>query len=360
MARTRLLIVLGIAGGLAWAAYRLAPMRTRASPAVAVPSVALTATNLDFGEVWEQQRFPWTIAIANPSDTPAEIVRFGGSCGCFKFEPEALTVPARGTAEVKLSIDLRDKPNAPPSKGRKDFEGVILPAVKRGQLTQWTLRGVVKKALIAEPAAFNFGDSLIQGEPFPTRQIAAVPQLPLRAIRAEVDPAYAGTVTVTPPHLSSPDYRVEFTPRADLPLGLIRGEVRLAVEAANGEPLPGMVVPVNGCVCQSIRSEPAGVILGAVEAGVSVERRLVLRSRDGKPFTVTNLTTDVEGLRVEDVPGPSDSVWTLRVEYRFQKAGQIQGSVTARVRHGAKAEYDIRVPVIAYGTATETSRSTKP
>jgi hypothetical protein len=117
-----LIVVLGLSAGIV---YRVAPARV-AAPKADGP-VPLMATGLDFGEAWEQQRFPWTITVTNPSDAPVTVERFAADCGCVAADQAALTVPPHGQTDVRFHIDLRDKPRAA-SQPRREFRVRSLPS----------------------------------------------------------------------------------------------------------------------------------------------------------------------------------------------------------------------------------------
>jgi hypothetical protein len=258
MVRRLYLIPIVIVCLTAGVAYRVAPARM-APPKAELP-VPLTASGLDFGEAWEQQRFSWTITVANPTDAPVTVDRFAADCGCVAADRTALTVPPRGQANVKFNIDLRDKPGVV-SQPRRAFRVMISPVVSSAMTpVVWYLQGVVKKAVVADPPVLDFGESLVSGEPFAARSVRVAALAPIGGLQAEVEPASLGTATVQ--HQQN-EYYVELSPSPHFPVGPIRAEIRLTPTAPGGDLLPAIVVPVIGLVVQSVAAEPPSILFGS-------------------------------------------------------------------------------------------------
>ncbi len=118
------------------------------------PPILLTVPgeSLNFGTVWESDRFGWTLPVHNPSDAQVEITGFSKSCTCVSIQPERCVLAAGETRNVELMIDLSPlKLDASESEIR-NFELEIAPIVSASVRTSptlpWRVRGSVKHRII--------------------------------------------------------------------------------------------------------------------------------------------------------------------------------------------------------------------
>ena len=104
------------------------------------------AEHLDFGEVWVQDKFQWTLPIKNTSSDPVELVGFHVSCKCVSFEPASLVVEPAETAEVKLTLNLATQIPEQSTKASRPFLVRVVPIIKGGlpQYNGWDVRGRVR------------------------------------------------------------------------------------------------------------------------------------------------------------------------------------------------------------------------
>jgi hypothetical protein len=82
---------------------------------------------LDFGEVWETDRFSWTLPIQNRGQTDIHITSFGGSCSCAEVSPNNVVIAPGETREVHLTLDLTPSKKWNPSDEPRVFEAEISP-----------------------------------------------------------------------------------------------------------------------------------------------------------------------------------------------------------------------------------------
>lgn len=78
-------VVIGLmAVGVAVAA-RFATLAVLGSPvtkSVESPVLSIRPTQLDFGDVWEQEQFIWPVQVENTTDQPQDVQSISGSCAC--------------------------------------------------------------------------------------------------------------------------------------------------------------------------------------------------------------------------------------------------------------------------------------
>ncbi|MCA9075608.1 MAG: hypothetical protein KDA93_11290 [Planctomycetaceae bacterium] len=113
-------IVIAILCAFSWGAYSLYSTEipsevehpvdlsvTPESQPAEVPNAGLIVdeSELDFGEVWETNFFPWTVTLRNSTSEDVEIGDFRNFCSC-TIRPQSLTVPAGGSADVEFRFNL--------------------------------------------------------------------------------------------------------------------------------------------------------------------------------------------------------------------------------------------------------------
>jgi len=68
---------------------------------------------LNVGDVWEDERFAWTVLIENQEPVPVEMTSFSHTCNCLSIKPESLVLKPGERRELYMEIDLtqQTKPN---------------------------------------------------------------------------------------------------------------------------------------------------------------------------------------------------------------------------------------------------------
>jgi hypothetical protein len=141
---------------------------------------------LDFGEVWEQERFEWTLPIENRAKVDAEISHFLASYQCLDLRPARLVVPAGESRNLMLKLDLTwnmevGAKGGPRPEGsgilrreesgdglRSRFELNLAPVAsdKRSVYSNWRVSGRVRKAISIAPRALHFRHPQMRGQAF--------------------------------------------------------------------------------------------------------------------------------------------------------------------------------------------------
>ena len=89
--------------------------------------LAVAPDRLDFGEVWEDSRFAWTLPLENRRNEDLSIEDISASCTCVSVEPRAFVIPARQTRQVKLALDLTASRSKLADSEWREFEVMIRP-----------------------------------------------------------------------------------------------------------------------------------------------------------------------------------------------------------------------------------------
>ena len=333
-------------GGAYWVAT--SPRRVAANQ----DDLGVEEAALNFGEVWEQNGFKWTLPIHNRGHEDVSIQGFDASCNCLAIEPKTLVIRAGETTHVRLTINLMKRLPEETANVRA-FKVMVSPRREGGASRPlvWALSGRVRSAAILSPSSLQFGD-LTRGQPFKAQTIIVTPRTPLAHVEAECDPALA-TVRVKRAMGSEDKFELEVSPKQTAPAGALKFEVRVYPVVESGKRLPPLGVPVEGMVLEDVQAAPGTVAFGAIPIGQVAKEVLVLRSVAGAPFKVQQVEVSAGGIRVEPVdriatvPGR-----TFQIIQKVTRPGPQSGKVTFTILQDGKIGRLI-VPVSYHGVAAQ-------
>lgn len=182
--------------------------------------------SLDFGEVWEQSRYPWTLPIRNTGEHPVVIDEFLLSCGGVRVEPPTLSISPGETREGSIVLDLTAARAARESRGWSVFAVTVAPKVRGPDAAKvaarWKVQGRVRAAVEIDRSAVDFGAASDLGQPLP----AAVAIVKRRDMVARLDAmSQSGGFDVTIRPEMDHRYTLTATPKTKLPLGEIRDHI---------------------------------------------------------------------------------------------------------------------------------------
>lgn len=331
---------------------RLGPFRTGRGlrpPPLNDNYLIVDGRQLDFGTVWMDHQFPWTISLRNPTDQVIEVSRIGVSCGCVSAEPARLTVPAHGKADVKLVMDLTDKSERDFQSENKEFEVKVTAQSADGRGATWAIRGHVKKALRGPQPAVDFADKLVRGQPNPPRSVRFTSLHPLRLVNASCDEAsFRVQVRPAEPH-DGKGFELEVSPSDSIRAGPFRYAVRLELVPKESGPPMSAIIPVRGTVLEDVQPLPLQIAAGAVHVGETAEDTIELRSVSGQPFEVKSVTSD-QGVSVKPVDEtPLSTKRLYRVTYRANAAGHQRSEITFKLFNTKFGEMGVKVTVSYHG-----------
>ncbi|MGL4551379.1 MAG: DUF1573 domain-containing protein [Gemmataceae bacterium] len=312
------------------------------------PVLVVAKGSLDFGEVWEDDAFRWTVRIDNPGPHDVQIDDFRTNCNCTSIEPRTVVVPRGGGADVRLVLDLTSTRSATAAQSVQLFVASIAPVI-RGQADDrpewWTIRGRVRKLIGERVTKIDFGHHSELAQPLAPQKQMIHSLAPLRRLDASEPTGRFGVAVVATDEIGH-RFEIEVNPLKAFAAGPLEGEVSLRLVAKDGRPLPARRVLLRGRIVPDIEASPPVIVLGVHEVGTVVDDTFSLRSLTGRRFRVTRLTAEGEGVAAEtaasDRENPSNSV---KVVARVQHKGKTQGVVRAVVTSVDGREQEVVVPV---------------
>ena len=349
-AQKALLAVLGVALlGVGAAGFWSGAASSNRQPG---PLLTVDSASLDFGEVWVQDDFQWTLPIHNPTNRDVRVVGFKTSCGCTSVEPDSFTVPAQGIYRARLHLNLTSKIPERAAMPTRDFDVQIAVAVAGARKSSnfWTVRGKIKSPCSVSVSAMTFGgaESLIMGADPPTKRVFVTTHQKDQIVSVSCDPEY-GQAHVAPSGAEAGSYELAFTPNSDLPVGHFGFSLEIHACEPNGTNIATISLPVRGAVLYDIQTEPSAIRWGVKRVGEAVDETLVLQSRSGRPFRVEEVAVESTSIRTSPYRSDSASAHLFRVSAKIDQTGSHKKLLRFRVSSEANDEMLIAVPISYYG-----------
>jgi hypothetical protein len=341
---TLLLVALFVAG----TAYA-ASIWLRRQAITSETGITVRQESLDFGDVWAQEAFSWTVPLYNHTSVDIEVTDFVTSCACTSVRPRSLVIPANGEAQVEAVIDLR--PMAPTTEFDRPF-AVEMAAVTRQHHRvglSWGLKGRVRDAVIVSASKLEFDQELVRGRPFTPTGIDLIcrPGCVLRDARC--NPEFGSVALIdrdSPGHV-----RLEVTPAPALPAGTNEFDVTLTMQGPQGEALPNVHVPVVCTVAYDVEVLPPKMSFGACPLGMEFATTVSLRSCTGKPFVVDEVVAPGDDIRILEASeqGTSNSN-LIHVSGVVASTGSQSRQIRFVVSQGHEPEpYELTFDVLYHG-----------
>lgn len=318
-------------GLLGYAGYQLGARRVSADA-----GLETDPKDLDFGSVWVQDAFAWTLPMRNTSTEAIEIVDVVASCDCTSVEPTSLSIPPGASAQIRLTLDLTTSDPELAELPEREFS-VDIVAVLKGDLPRrrvWRVGGLVRTPFRTALPRIDFGESLVRGWPFAPRSAVVRCRDGFKGVKAACDPSLAAvTVAHSPDDPSA--FEIQIAPCETLPVG--EHQFNVLLTALSGERGPDVSVPlaIVAPVVDDVHCVPSFQHLGAGRIGESLERRFVLRSRTGRVFHVEKVVSHCGDLRVDPSEGPLPEGQEFRLSYRPSKPGEQSARLDFIVRYDA-------------------------
>lgn len=324
-----------------------------------VAPLSICHRSRDLGHVWERADFRWIVPILNTSLKSVDVLNVSASCACVSVSPRAFTVPAGGTVDVVLSLDLRKPGDASTvAEAFWPFEVKIVPIVG-GSFSKhdtWTLTGKVQRSpFVLSTTEVDFGESLVYGSAFSPRYVRVKSAIPFSDLQASCDPSIA---TVSIEHIiPSSCYQLKILPHSTLAIGEHEFVVHLRSHVAQHD-LPAGIheppefdVPVKATVVQSSYVVPGSLVFGVEEVGKTIEKAILVGLLETTGFSVSS---QVDGHCSTTVQREqSDSACTepkvFKVIQHIDHVGAYSGNVRFKVDVKGKKSQVIDLPISYHG-----------
>ena len=309
--------------------------------------------SLNFGEVWEDNRFAWVLPIENRSPTEVTIDRFYNSCVCTEILPPSLVIPAGERKNIPLTIDLMtEKAYDCPPQAIRDFTVGIAAVVKRAdgkEVNQtWEIRGRVKTAIQFEEPAIDFGMHSVRSQPLRPKRITVRTFTPLDTLAVSGRLHYF-PVRATRQEQDSSRFDLEIVPLPDLPAERYKFDISVVPILPGGRRLAAKNLPVFAWLVSDIQASPPEVVFGAVPVGEAAETTITLHSLTERAFTVDEWNCTCSHVTIEpELANTGDTAFRVKWS-RVNAPGQQQAEAVFRIRTSGEEDQTVKVPVKCFG-----------
>ncbi len=293
------------------------------------PALFIDAKNLDFGDVWETDKFEWQLNVENRGAGVVEVIGLSGSCSCLSIEPNSFTLPSGGTQTLRLTIDLTANPT-PTGQISLTVTAMTNRPGDTGS-ARWGVIGRVKQLLVSD-GRINFGKHSVLAQPISPLVIPLTSAVPLESLRAECSSPLL-SVKTQPTDNSAQSYTVVLRPVGAFQPGPIEFIVTLKPVGVGG-PLPIRRVLIQGSIVEDVEAEPGEVLGGGRLLGESFAEEVALRSLTDRPILVESVVAEGSGLSVDQM-GTGNRV---RVRQTAVKEGNQTTRVVFMVRTAQRAD----------------------
>ncbi|MBX9625292.1 MAG: DUF1573 domain-containing protein [Gemmataceae bacterium] len=289
------------------------------------------ATDLDFGEVWEDSEFERSIPVYNPGDTGVEVERWLVSCNCTGVRPETLRIGPGESKTVVVRIDLGSMVDPVSPRPVPASVGVV-PVVGGRHGPTWTLRGTVKPVTAGRLP--NLSETLSDIEPRPAvRRIV----LPLAAAVTDATVTTDTSGVRCESVFAADTQSLALTLSFDPPVAVGPTDYLLTVRgrlAADGTAFRKFVRG-RVTVIPDLRASPPRVAVVGLSDGEVREEVVSFESVSGRPFTLLGADPDGEGVEARLLPG---NQLALLVRRPVGTDAAIRRTVAARIRVGSAVQ----------------------
>jgi uncharacterized protein DUF1573 len=323
--------------------------------------IAVAADALDFGEVWSQKSFEWTLPLVNTSDSEIEVLEIRTSCNCTSVEPEAFVLGPGERLPVHVTLNLMESDRELGVEPVRDFSVELLPLTRTvlpGQLA-WELRGTVRSPLYVSGRVIDFGEHLVVGSSYEPQTVKVRCNTPIRDLRVECDsdlakvdlqPVEASDSGGVASEESPAEYELRVSPQRSLRPGAFEYSVMLAGKTVGGDRFVPVPVKVVGTVVPDVAASPKALQVGVLSLGEQNEKVVELFSHSGTAFSVNSVSLGPDVVSVVPTSAPPSVRHSFRVTFQGDDLGQQESFVEFRVADEDSNVTDVRTPIAGYVT----------
>lgn len=294
----------------------------------------VTATSKDFGSVPRGVLCLHQFTIFNPFDRPMKIASVRTSCVCASASVDKREIAPGESATLNVSVDTGKY------VGHRVFTIFVLLEQPVVQELQFVVQGHSREDVSLSPNQLAFG-RILRGQSAEASVLITRYGSPDWQITAvENDNAYIQpSLQEVRRDTAQLQYRLTAKLRPDVPVGSWYAELWL-----RGSDGSRILVPLTVEVESALVVTPKEVHLGRVAAGVTIERRIIVRS--AKAFRILKVQAADPGLEFVWQPDETKTAHLVTIRYRTPaSAGEVRQVI--RIVTDLPADNEIEVPFVA-------------
>jgi len=292
-----------------------------------------TSTRKDFGSVPRGVLCRHQFTIQNPFDRPMKIASIRSSCVCATASVDKREVPPGQSASLNVTVDTGKY------VGHRIFSIFVLLEEPVVQELQFVVQALSREDVSFSPSQLAFG-RITRGQAAEASVVITRYGSPdWQVVGIENDNAYLQpSLQELRRDTSQVQYRLTTKLRPDVPVGSWYAELWLRSNDGNR-----ILVPVTVEVEPALVVTPKEVHLGRVAAGVTVERRVIVRA--GSAFRILKISADDPNLEFVWQPNENKTVHLVTIRYRTPaSAGEVRQTI--RIVTDLPAEREAELPFL--------------
>ncbi len=301
----------------------------------AAPRIECDDPKFDFGTVIGLEKITHEFTIWNRGDATLEISGLKNCCGV-EAKVVPTTIPPGSNAVCTSVFTTRNR------YGSQDKQILLITNDKKHLYYDLRMTGILLKPIEFTPRFLRLGELLPDS---PVSETIAVTNLLERAVELR---SVASTVPGLEARVAAGgdrSWRVELRRCTPFAPGPLNGHVRLAMSCGEVE------VPVVGTVKPILQAVPDQILCG-IAASNTVKRLVMVRSADGRPFTVLSA-------ELHDVQGTVESTAGMPGQWRISLAihpGTLASPAALTVTTSLDAGHPLRIPILGVGSGKGAAR----
>ncbi len=294
-------------------------------------------TSHDFGTVARGAKVEHTFTLENIYVEDAEIKEIRSTCGCTTTKISQSLLKTWEKAEIVVVVDTRAY------LGQRDSTLTVVLSKPFPAEVRLHVHCYIRSDVVVQPGAVRFG-SVPQGVDA-TRKVTVsyAGRNDWRIERVESHAAHLQAQAVeTGRAAGQVTYELVVNLTGGAPVGYVRDHVVLVTNDTN--PRAARVpVLVEGVVVSPLSVRPSPLLLGVVQVGQSVTRRLVVQGV--KPFRIVAAECSDKRFRLA-VPQESKNIQLLPVTFESDEAsGKVTGTIGIETDRGRGQRLEVKVHV---------------
>ncbi len=310
----------------------LVPWGIASAPAQEWARKMFDALDHDFGVVARGSKVEFSFPFTNIYEEDLHVASVRSSCGC--AEPRFTADHLKTWEEAEIVAAL----NTQSFLGQRSATITVVFDQPYYAEVQLQVKGYIRSDIVLSPESIAFGDVAAgtTAEKRLTIDYAGRGDWQLTGIEAASEHLDVQLIELSR-SVGSAKYELIVRMQPTVPPGFFRDELRLASSDRGG----AFPVLVEGQVLSEVTVTPAPLVLGKLQPGETVTKKLVVRGT--RPFRITNVDCDDDCFRFV----LSDAAKPLHLVPVTFEAGANPGKVTAKVRLMTDLESGFSPEVIA-------------
>lgn len=324
----------------------------------------ISNASLNLGHVWESPEYRWPISVANTTPEYMDSVRVSASCSCVSAFPSAFSLPAEGSTQVQLLLNLqKNGVNTQRLSWPFDVQVFAFSNGRDTKPTTWNVKGTVHQSpLEILPTHVDFGDSLVFGSEFHPKHLEVICRRKISSLSVSADES---VVAVSLKPTGNDRYRVVIQPRSDLEFGDHDFLLLFQADVSQSDLPPSLArvcdyrLPCTANVVQGGYAVPASINFGVVKIGQTLTETVsvghLLKSVE---FSVAAKIEEVEADSPTDIEPDQNSGLSaqrkiFRISQRADKLGPNSSTATFIVSLPGHTAQTINVPISYHAIAAD-------